>query len=67
MLKPTKPKSLLGAIHALIDKFKSAAEQFKVKSVWQLVCDHIVATVADFKPKIIFSLAPPNPDLLSVN
>jgi hypothetical protein len=62
-----KAKVLLGAIHALIDKFKSAAEQFKVKSVWQLVCDHIVATVADFKPKIIFSLAPPNPDLLSVN
>ncbi|HMF48338.1 MAG TPA: hypothetical protein VK603_06840, partial [Candidatus Saccharimonadales bacterium] len=62
-----KAKALLGAIHALIDKFKSAAEQFKVKSVWQLVCDHIVATVADFKPKIIFSLAPPNPDLLSVN
>jgi hypothetical protein len=62
-----KAKAFLGAIHALIDKFKSAAEQFKVKSVWQLVCDHIVATVADFKPKIIPSLAPPNPDLLSVN
>jgi hypothetical protein len=62
-----KAKALLGAIHALIDKFKSAAEQFKVKSVWQLVCEHIVATVAHFKPKIIFSLAPPNPQLSTVN
>ena len=62
-----KAKSLLTAIHTLITQFKSAAEQFKVKSVWQLVCDHIVATVAHFKPIIPLSLAPPTPDLSTVN
>jgi hypothetical protein len=62
-----KAKVLLGAIHALIDKFKSAAEQFKVKSVWQLVCEHILATVARFRPKIFSALAPPTPELATVN
>jgi hypothetical protein len=62
-----KAKSLLTAIHTLITQFKSAAEQFKVKSVWQLVSDHIVATVAHFKPIIPLSLAPPTPDLSTAN
>lgn len=62
-----KAKVLLGAVHALIDKFKSAAEQFKLKSVWQLVCEHIIATVAHFKPKILSLLAPPTPDLSTAN
>jgi hypothetical protein len=48
-----KAKVLLGAIHALINRFKSTAEQFKLKSVWQLVCEHILATVARFRPKIL--------------
>ena len=56
-----KAKSLLAAIHALISSFKSAAEQFKTKSVWQLVCEHILATVARFRPKILRSLSPPTP------
>ncbi len=62
-----KAKAMLSAIHGLIEKFKSAAEQFKTKSVWQLVCEHIVATVAHFGPKIPLSLAPPIPDLSPVN
>ena len=62
-----KAKVLLIAIHALIDKFKSAAEQFKVKSVWQLVCEHILTTIARFRPKILSVLAPPTPALASVN
>jgi hypothetical protein len=62
-----KAKSLLAAIHALISRFKSAAEQFKVKSVWQLVCEHILATVARFRPKILSALAPPSPAVLHVN
>lgn len=62
-----KAKVLLSAIHALIKRFKNAAEQFKVKSVWQLVCDHILATIAHFKPKLLLPLAPPIPDLSTVN
>ena len=62
-----KAKVLLSAIHALIKRFKSAAEQFKVKSVWQLVCDHILATIAHFKPKLLLPLAPPIPNLSTVN
>jgi len=58
---------LLSAIHALITRFKSAAEQFKLKSVWQLVCEHIMTTVAHFKPKISLPLAPPIPDLSTAN
>lgn len=62
-----KAQTLLSAIHGLIEKFKSTAEQFKVKSVWQLVCEHIVATVARFIPKIPLTLAPPCPDFSTVN
>jgi hypothetical protein len=62
-----KAKSLLTAVHALISSFKSAAEQFKVKSVWQLVCEHILATVARFRSKILSVLAPPTPAVLHVN
>jgi hypothetical protein len=62
-----KAKALLTAIHALITGFKRSAEQFKVKSVWQLVCEHIVTTVARFRPKIPLLLAPPGLDLSTVN
>src|SRR6266511_3551248 len=62
-----KSKMLLGAIHALINRFKSTAEQFKLKSVWQLVCEHILATVARFRPKILSLLAPPSPAVLPDN
>ena len=47
-----KAKALLTVIHTLLTGFKNTAEQFKVKTVWQLVCEHIAATVAHFKPKI---------------
>ena len=62
-----KAKSLLAGIHALIDKFKSTAEQLKTKSVWQLICEHILATVARFRAKILSVLAPPSPAVLPVN
>ena len=38
-----------------------AAEQLKTKSVWQLLCEHLLSTVASFKPKILRSLSPPTP------
>ena len=62
-----KAKGLLSAIHGLIEKFKSAAEQLKTKSVWQLVCEHILITIARFRPKILSALAPPTPELAPVN
>jgi hypothetical protein len=57
-----KAKVLLTTIHTLLTGFKSAAEQLKIKTVWQLVCEHIVATVARFKPKILL----PNPLPVSI-
>jgi len=62
-----KAKVLLTTIHALLTGFKNAAEQLKVKTVWQLVCEHIVATVARFKPKIPLPNPPPCLDLATVN
>lgn len=62
-----KAKVLLGAIHALINRFKVAAEQLKTKSVWQLVCEHILITIARFRPKILSVLAPPTPAVAPVN
>jgi hypothetical protein len=62
-----KAKSLLAGIHALINRFKSTAEQLKTKSVWDLVCEHILITIARFRPKILSALAPPTPELAPVN
>ena len=62
-----KAKSLLAGIHALINRFKVAAEQFNVKSVWQLVCEHILVTVARVRPKILGVLVPPSPTLTPIN
>jgi len=62
-----KAKELLTAIHTLLTGFKNIAEQFKVKTVWQLVCEHIVATVARFKPKISLPDPPHSLDLATVN
>lgn len=62
-----KAKALLTTVHTLITGFKSAAEQLKIKTVWQLVCEHIIATVAHFKPKLSALLAPPGPHLVTVN
>jgi hypothetical protein len=58
---------LLGGIHGLINKFKSAAEQLKTKSVWHLVCEHILITIARFRPKVLTLLAPPTAALAPVN
>jgi len=62
-----KAKLLLGGIHELLTQFKRAAEQFKAKSVWQLVCEHIVTTVGRYKPKLHALLAPSSPDFVPVN
>ena len=56
-----KAKIRLANIHGLLDRFKAAAEQLKTKSVWQLVCEHILMTVANFNPKMIRLLSPPSP------
>lgn len=56
-----KAKSLLAGIHGLLARFKVAAEQLKTKSVWQLLCEHLLSTVASFKPKILRLLLPPTP------
>jgi hypothetical protein len=55
-----KAKVLLGDIHELINKFKSAAEQLKTKSIWQLVCEHILITIARFRPKNSSSVSSSN-------
>jgi hypothetical protein len=62
-----KAKLLLGAIHELLTQFKRAAEQFKSKSVWHLVCEHIITTVARYKPKFPFLLYPPTTPLVPLN
>jgi len=59
--KADKAKSLLAGIHGLLDRLKVAAEQLKTKSVWQRVCEHILSTVATFKPRILRLLSPPTP------
>lgn len=62
-----KAKVLLTTIHTLLTGFKRAAEQLKIKTVWQLVCEHIVATVAHFNAKILLPNPLPSPDLATVN
>jgi hypothetical protein len=54
-----KAQSILTAIHASINQFKVAAEQLKTRSVLQLVCEHILTTVARFRSKVPRVLAPP--------
>ena len=56
-----KAKWLLTAIHGLLVRFKVVAEQLKTKSVWQLLCEHLLTTLASFKPKILRLLSPPTP------
>jgi hypothetical protein len=62
-----KAQALLTAIHTLLTGFKNTAEQFKVKTVWQLVCEHIAATVAHFKSKIPLPCPTHGLDLATVN
>lgn len=58
-----KAQAVLTAVHALIDHFKVIAEQLKTKSVWQLVCEHILTTVARFRSRVPRALASPTPAL----
>ena len=60
-------QSLLATIHGLLTQFKGAAEQLKTTSVWQLVCEHILSTIARYKPKIPDLLSPPTSALDSLN
>jgi len=62
-----KAQSMLAHIHGLINRFKVAAEQLRTKSVWQLVCEHIMTTVAHFRSKVPRVLALPTPALAPVN
>jgi hypothetical protein len=54
-----KAQSMLAAIHVLLARLKITAEQLKTKSVWQLVCEHILTTIARFRSKVACALAPP--------
>src|SRR6266511_1101143 len=47
--------------------YSCANQQIQRKSVWQLVCEHILATGARFRPKILSLLAPPSPAVLPSN
>lgn|SRR5574342_86619 len=62
-----KAKVLLGNVHRLINKFRSTAEQLKTKSVWQIVCEYILITIARFRSKILSLLTPPNAALAPAN
>lgn len=63
----SKAQLLLGGIHELLTQIKRVAEQLKSKSVWQLICEHIITTVARYKPKFPSLLYPPTPDLVPLN
>lgn len=65
--QPSKAQFMLSAVHALIHHIKRAVEQLKTKSIWQLICEHILITVACFNPEVPRVLAPPTPALASVN
>ena len=41
-------KMMLTRISAMLKLWKSAAEQFNLKTVWQYVCEHIAIDVAGF-------------------
>jgi hypothetical protein len=58
-------KLMLASIHGLLARFRDIAEQLQSTSVWQLICEHIMATVARFKPGQRLGLPPPPPVLLS--
>ncbi len=62
-----KAKILLTNIHGLLVRFQRAAEQFKSQSVWQLVCEHILITVARFRAKFPTLLGPPSLNILPLN
>jgi hypothetical protein len=51
----------------LVTQFKGAARQFKTTSVWQLVCEHILSTIARYEPKIRGLLSRPPSALDSLN
>ena len=65
--KGNEAKSMLVSIHALLARFQDVTEQLKSKSVWQLICEQIMATVAHFKPGQRLGLPPPTPAVLTGN
>ena len=54
-------QTILTRVHRLLERFKATAEQLRTATVWQLICDHIVATVARIRAGIPPVLAPPVP------
>lgn len=65
--KAEEAKSMLTSIHALLERFRQVAEQLRSRSVWQLICEHIVATVARFKPSTQLGLPPPASGVATAN
>jgi hypothetical protein len=63
--KAQEAKSMLISIHALLDRLQRAAEQLRTKSIWQLICEHIMATVARFRPAVPPGLSPPAPTMVT--
>lgn len=57
--KADAAKSMLTNIHTLLRRFHDVAEQLRTTSVWQLICEHIMATVARFRPNARRGLPPP--------
>jgi Transposase DDE domain len=57
--KADAAKSMLTNIHTLLRRFRDVAEQLRTTSVWQLICEHIMATVARFRPNARRGLPPP--------
>lgn len=55
-----KAKALFANIHALLQAIKQHAEQLPGQSVWQLICDHIAATVGRLRG-LGAALSPPMP------
>lgn len=62
-----KAQSMLVKIHALLHRFQCTAEQLRTTSVWQLICEHILATVAHFKRAVLPALEPPAATLSAID
>jgi hypothetical protein len=60
-----KAKSMFANIHALLQRIKQHAEQLPCQSIWQLICDHIAATVGRLRASINAAMPPPKPPLLA--
>ena len=53
-------KALLLRVSNLLNTWHRAAEQLKLKTVWQSVCDYLIAVLTGFNGRIT-ALSPPDP------